>query len=329
MSRLAERRSGCRIVIPDGLGSARLAAIFEDEFSGIPDFLLHRDSPSGSSELVARLAACEVAILTFGGAKLSSTSLSALERLRLVVVAGPLGDAVDLSDARERRIEVRCVSQAALGPVAEMTIGLILAVARRLVLLHDGVRHGRWPDIPGVELAGKTLGLVGLGAIGQRVARLAGAFEMKRIAWSPHLTTERAEAAGAERVSLDDLMSRSDVVSLHLRLGHDTHGILDAHRLGQMRKTAILINTARASLIDEEALWRLLKEGTIAGAGLDVFADEPLGRTHRWQELDNVVLTPHAAWNTEDTLRRWVRGAAEHVQRYLQARASESAVDGP
>jgi phosphoglycerate dehydrogenase-like enzyme len=169
----------------------------------------------------------------------------------------------------------------------------------------------------GLGLNGKTLGVIGLGGLGSRVAKIGRAFEMDVIAWSQNLTAERAAAAGATLVTRDELLERSDVVSVHLVLGDRTRGLLGARELSRMKRTAYLINTSRGPIVDEAALVAALRQGTIAGAGLDVYDEEPLPLDHPLRTLPNTVITPHLGYVTEETYRIFYGHALEDVRAWL------------
>ena len=182
------------------------------------------------------------------------------------------------------------------------------------------MRAGRWQTGIGVELAGKTLGILGLGRIGSRIAAFGKLLGMRVIAWGPTLTEERAAAGGVTFVPLDTLFRESDVVSLHLRLSERTRGLVTAHHLSLMKPTAYLINTARGPLVDEAGLVVALKERRIAGAGLDVFDVEPLPANHPLLALDNVVLTPHTGYVTQEAYHIFFRQVVENIEGYLDGK---------
>lgn len=204
---------------------------------------------------------------------------------------------------------------------------LILALHKRVTAAQNGLRAGAWQTVLTESLAGKALGVVGLGHLGKRVARIGLAFGMDVTAWSPNLTDERAALAGVRRVSKEALFSEADVVSLHLVLGAGTAGLVSAATLSTMKPSAFLINTARAGLVDEEALIKALEQGRIAGAGLDVFSQEPLPTDHVLRRLDNVVLTPHLGYVTRDKSRSVLPKCSEERER-LACRRIRAAV-GP
>jgi phosphoglycerate dehydrogenase-like enzyme len=199
----------------------------------------------------------------------------------------------------------------------ELTMGLILAAARRIPQEDRALREGRWQTGVGVELRGKTLGILGLGRIGGRIAAFGNLLGMRVLAWGPTLTDERAAAAGVTRVSLETLFRESDVVSLHLRLSEMTRGVVTAALLALMKPTAFFVNTARGPLVDEAALVATLRARRIAGAALDVYDVEPLPVDHPLIALDNVVLTPHVGYVTGEVYRIFFRHVVEAIEAYL------------
>jgi len=203
-------------------------------------------------------------------------------------------------------------------PTAELAWGLILGLMRRIPSEDLATREGKWQVSLGLGLNGKTLGVLGLGTLGSRVARVGRAFEMDVLAWSANLTGERAAEVGATLVPKDELLARSDIVSIHLVLGDRTRGLIGARELGLMKRSAYLVNTSRGPIVDEAALIRALREGTIAGAGLDVFDTEPLPKDHPFRSLPNTVIVPHLGYVTEETYRIFYGQALEDVQAYLR-----------
>jgi phosphoglycerate dehydrogenase-like enzyme len=203
---------------------------------------------------------------------------------------------------------------------AELVFGLALAVMRKIPACDAALRRGEWPTPLTPILHGKTLGLLGLGRVGQHVARIGNAFGMRVLAWSPRLTDASASAVGVERRELDLLLQQSDVVSIHVSLAASSRNLIDARRLALMKPSAFLINTARGPIVTEAALVAALQERRIAGAGLDVFDQEPLPAGHPFTKLDNVVLTPHIGWTTDDGYERFASGAADALIAYLDGR---------
>jgi phosphoglycerate dehydrogenase-like enzyme len=222
-----------------------------------------------------------------------------LPNLRLLVTTGMRNAAIDMDAAAAHGVTV-CGTEVPSTPTAELTWGLVLALARHLPVEDAGMRGGGWQTTVGVDLTGKTLGVVGLGRLGSIVTRYGAAFGMRPIAWSENLTAERAAECGAELVAKDELFSTADVVTIHLVLSRRTRGLIGAHELGLMKPTAFLVNTTRGPVVDEAALVRALEEGTIAGAALDVFEREP-EVAEGLLALENVVLTPHLGSATLET----------------------------
>jgi phosphoglycerate dehydrogenase-like enzyme len=243
-----------------------------------------------------------------------------LPDLRIVAQTGNHAYHIDLAAADAHGVVVAKATGGFSYGAAELTIGLLIAVMRQIPAADRAVKDGAW-DAPLTRvLHGKTLGIVGLGHVGRHVARIAHAFEMRVLAWSPRLTAEAAHAAGAERRELDDLLRESDAVSVHATLAPESRGLLDARRLALMKRAAYLINTARGAIVDERALVTALSEKRIAGAGLDVFDQEPLPSGHPLTKLDNVVLTPHIGWPTDEAYERFADAAADVLIAHLDGR---------
>jgi phosphoglycerate dehydrogenase-like enzyme len=218
----------------------------------------------------------------------------------------------------------------ATASVPELTFGLMLAVLRRIHPLAGQLAAGEWPPAMGGTLAGRTLGILGLGRHGRPVARIAAAFGMLALAWDRDPGREYPDDEPvAERLPLDDLLERSDVVSVHLRLSPASTGLLDRDRLARMRPGAILVNTARGAIVDEPALIDALRGGQLAGAGLDVFATEPLPADHPLRTAPNVVLTPHIGWKVEEVFTEWAEIAAEQLAAWLAGRLPPEEVLDP
>jgi len=246
--------------------------------------------------------------------------IARLPRLKHIVVTGKRYDTIDAAAAAQRGILVSTCPPGRLagaGGVVELVWGLILGAARNIALEDRMMRQGGWQNTLGTTLGGKTLGIVGLGNLGSRVARIGQAFGMSVIAWSDRLTAERAAGHGVTRVEKDELFARSDVVSLHMVLSERTRGLVGARELALMKPTAILVNTARGALIDEDALVAVLRAKRIACAALDVYATEPLPLDHPLRQLDGTLLTPHLGYYTETTLRDYYRGAVKNIAAWL------------
>ena len=246
--------------------------------------------------------------------------LEQLPDLRIVAQTGNHVYHIDLAAAEERNIIIAKATGGFCTSAAELAIGLMIAAMRQIPALDREIKRGTWPTPMTFVLRGKTLGIVGLGHVGRYVAKIAKAFEMNVLAWGPRLTQEAAAAAGAESRELDDLLRSSDIVSVHATLSAESRGLIDARRLGLMKPTAYLINTARGPIVDEPALCAALANGRIAGAGLDVFDAEPLPPDHPLTKLPNVVLTPHIGWPTDEMYRQFADAAADALLGYLDGK---------
>lgn len=270
------------------------------------DFLHH---PVPAGEAARTLAPYDILCTMRERMNLPRELLASLPRLKAITIVGRSIASLDLNDATGLGIAVlhpdfaRMGSTPGLGnPTAELTWALVLAASRQLGPMHHRLMQGRWhvPATPVLE--GRTLGLLGLGRIGTRVARYGQAFGMDVIAWSQNLTTQAAAEVGVTRVDKQELFERSDVLSIHLVLSERTTGLVGAGELAGMKPSAILVNTARSRIVDQNALVDALSEGRLAGAGLDVFDDEPLPADHPLLGLPTVTLTPHAGYSTPQTL---------------------------
>ena len=243
--------------------------------------------------------------------------LEQLPDLRIIAQTGNHAYHIDLTAAEERRIIVAKATGGFCTSAAELAIGLMIAVMRQIPSIDREVKLGRWPTPMTRVLRGKTLGIVGLGHVGRHVVKIARAFEMKVLAWGPRLSQEAAASVGAESRELDDLLSSSDIVSVHATLSPESRGLIDARRLRLMKPTAYLINTARGPIVDEPALCAALARGQIAGAGLDVFDEEPMASAHPLTKLPNVILTSHIGWPTDEIYKQFADAAADALLAYL------------
>jgi phosphoglycerate dehydrogenase-like enzyme len=243
--------------------------------------------------------------------------LASLPDLELLVTTGMGNAAIDMDAARELGITV-CGTASLPSPTAELAWGLIIALQRNLLDEDRRIREGGWQRTIGPELAGRTLGILGLGNLGRRVARVGQAFEMEVIAWSEHLTSDAAAEAGVEAVGRDELFERADVLTIHTRLSDRTRGLVGARELGLMKPTAILVNTSRGPIVDEDALLSALDDGTIAGAALDVYAKEPLPKDHPLREAPRTLLSPHLGYVTTGTYEVFFRDAVEDIAAWIR-----------
>jgi phosphoglycerate dehydrogenase-like enzyme len=260
------------------------------------------DHLSEEAGLIKRLQPFQVICVMRERTPLTRTILSQLPNLKLIVSTGQRNASIDVKAAVELGINVANTGYHETG-APELTWGLLLAIARHIIPENTAVRADGWQQRVGADLAGKTIGIVGLGRIGTTIARYAKAFGMNVITWSQNLTAEKAAEAGARLVTKDELFQEADFVTVHLVLSHRSRGIIAEAELRQMKPSAYLINTSRGPLVDEAALIRVLQDRAIAGAALDVFETEPLPADHPFRRLDNVLITPHIGYVTADTYR--------------------------
>ena len=246
-----------------------------------------------------------------------------LPKLRLITITGPQMRSLDIAAATERGVVVSHSTNRGPGGAAtpELAWGLILAVARSIPLEDRRMRsEGGWQTTLGMGLRGKTLGLVGLGRVGRVVAEIGRGFGVNLIAWSQNMTVHQAAECGAKLVDKDTLFRESDIVSLHVVLSDRTRNLVGAREIALMKKTAILINTARGPIVEESALLAALRAGRIAGAGIDVFDVEPLPADHPIRRLENVVLTPHLGYVADDVMRVWYEDTVEAITAFLDGK---------
>jgi phosphoglycerate dehydrogenase-like enzyme len=309
----------------------RLAIL--DDYSGLVRALPHwsrleghasvqsfPDTLSDEHALARRLEPFEVIVGIRERTRFTASLLARLPSLKHIALGGRHTGQVDLEAAGARGIVVSETGGSAVN-ATELTIALITAVVRRLPQEDRALREGRWQTSLGVDLAGKTLGVVGLGKIGARIAAFGAFLGMRVLATGITLTAERAAQAGAVMVDLDTLMRDSDVVSLHLRLSPTTRGLITARHLALMKPTAYLVNTARGPLVDEAALVSALRERRIAGAALDVYDVEPLPKSHPLVGLDNVVLTPHVGFVTREGYEVFFSRVVDNVETWLAGKS--------
>jgi len=267
-------------------------------------------------------------------AKVTSRIIESAPRLRSIVRCGIGVDNIDLQAATARKIPVVNVPDYAIETVADHAFALLISLARKTTLADKAMKAKSWgtwtspsKQYRGIDLEGKTLGLVGLGRIGRALARRAEAFNMNLLAFDPYVKEEQLKGAKVKLTDLETLLKESDFVSVHAALTPETRGLIGEKQLRMMKNTAYVINTSRGPLIDEKALLRALKEGWIAGAGLDVYEKEPPSVDNPLFELDNTVLTPHIAWYTEEAMMRLERIAVERAIELLQGKIPKTVVN--
>ena len=274
-----------------------------------------RDHLTDEAALAERLRPFDVVMALRERTRFPRSLLEQLPNLKMIATAAMRNAAIDMAAATELGILV-CGTGGSARATMELTWGLILALLRNIPREDRATREGRWQETVGVGLDGKVIGIVGLGNIGAQVAEVARAFRMRIVAWSQNLTDERAAACGAERVGKEELLALADVVTIHLQLSPRTTGLFGAEDLARMRPSAYLINTSRGPIVDERALVDALRRGAIAGAGLDVFDQEPLPPDHPLLALPNVILTPHLGYVTAETYRAFYGHTLENVRAF-------------
>jgi phosphoglycerate dehydrogenase-like enzyme len=306
-----------KFAILDDFQGAAASLSCMDKLRACGELLVFQKTLSAPAEFVDALKDVHILIPIRERTRLTSSLLEALPSLEMISQTGGNTPHLDLEAATRRGIVV-CTSPGSGQSTAELTFALMLAVMRRLPQEHQAMRAGRWQTSQGVGLYGKTLGVIGLGRIGSRVAHMAQAFGMRVLATGFTLTAERAMAHGVRMASLEDLLARSDVVCIHLRLSERSEKLIGRRELRLMKPTAYLINTARGPIVDEAALIEALRHRRIAGAGLDVFVQEPIDPGNPLLQLDNVVCTPHIGFVTQETYEQMLGGAVENIVNYLE-----------
>jgi phosphoglycerate dehydrogenase-like enzyme len=267
-------------------------------------------------ELARRLAPYDIVVLMRERTPMPASLLERLPNLRLLASTGRKNASIDVVAARDRGITV-CGTDSPSSAPGELTWALILGLARNLVVEAERMRRGGWQSSLGADLAGRTLGVIGLGRIGTQVAAVGNAFGMDVLAWSENLTVERAAEVGVRAVPLDRLLAEADVVTVHQVLSKRTRGLLGARELALMKPTSLLVNTSRAPIVDTMALLAALEEGRIGGAGLDVFDEEPLPADHPLRTAPRTLLTPHIGYVTEEVFRTYYQGVVEDITAFL------------
>ena len=246
--------------------------------------------------------------------------IEALPKLKLLITTGAYNLSIDMKACQERGIVV-CGTTSHGNPTTGIAFGLMLELTRRIGWENARMKAGEhWQITLGMDIEGKTLGLLGLGKLGARAAGVGKAFGMKVIAWSQNLTHERCKEVGAEYSSKDDLFRNADFVSIHLQLSDRTRGLVTAKELGLMKKTAYVINTSRGPIIEEQALRDALNKKQIAGAGLDVFDVEPLPLDHPYRKMDNVVITPHLGYVSQQNYEKYYPDIVENIRGFLDGK---------
>ena len=277
----------------------------------------HLADPDAVAE---RLRDFDIVVIMRESTPFPAALIDSLPHLRLLVTTGMRNLSVDLDAATVRGVVVSGTDSVGYSP-AELTWALILALMRNIPREDRATREGQWQTALGRALNGRVLGVIGLGKIGARVAAVGKALEMDVVAWSQNLTGERCAEAGVRQVGFEELLTAGDVITIHTVLSDRTRGLIGADELAKMKPTATLVNTSRGPVIEEAALITALKDGTIAGAGLDVYDVEPLPLDHPLRNFENTVITPHLGYVTDDNYRVYFGHAVEDIGAYLDGGA--------
>jgi len=284
---------------------------------GRASITVFHDHLADAEAVTERLQPFEVLCVMRERTPLTREILERLPRLRLIASTGLQNGSIDVGAATERGVQVLHTGYHS-APTVELTWALILASARHLSAENSSVRTGGWQRYVGDDLAGRTLGLLGLGNVGGTVARIGRAFDMNVIAWSENLTADHAAAVGAIRVTKEELFRRADILSIHLVLSQRTRGIIGSGELALLKPTARLVNTSRGPIVVEAALVDALSEGRIAGAAIDVFDQEPLPLDHPFRRLPNVLATPHIGYVSRGLYERFYQDTVNNILRWLE-----------
>ncbi len=313
-----------RIVIPDDMPPVLAPNAAFRKWSAARNVEIYTSLPATEEDLIRRIGDAEIVICTRASTQFTANVFAHCPHLRLLSIFGTGTDNIDLNSAKAAGVTVTNTPGVSSVSVAEHCLALMLAVARKIPRIDSATRKGKWPHETMVQLQGKTLGVIGLGAIGHRFANLAQAIGMRVITWTMHPSLHD----NFEFVPLERIFTESDVISLHLRLSPETRRMIGWEQFRMMKPDAIFLNTARAAIVDEAALLRALRSHTIAGAGLDVFDIEPLPAHHPLTELDNVVLSPHSASVTSEAIEASVRMIIENIHNYLAGVPTNIVIEG-
>ncbi|MGH3472563.1 MAG: D-2-hydroxyacid dehydrogenase family protein [Nocardioidaceae bacterium] len=317
---MSESRAGAesvpRVAVLDDYQGVALSLADWSVLDGRVSVTVFGDHLVDADQIAARLQPYDIVVAMRERTPFPAALLARLPRLRLLVTSGNRNAAIDVAAATVQGVVV-CGTEIESSSTVELTWALILAAARNLEAEVANMRSGSWATTLGTGLAGKTLGIVGLGRIGSAVAKVGVAFGMEVVAWSEHLTQERAAQEGARWCPLDDLLRHSDVVTIHQVLSRRTRGLIGVVELGLMKPTALLVNTSRGPIIDTEAVLSALRAGTIGGLALDVYDEEPLASDHPLRSMPRAVVTPHIGYVTRELLATFYRDIVDDIVHFL------------
>ena len=306
----------CQIAVLDDYQNAALESADWSVLRDRADITVFQDHLADQDAVIERLLPFDVVCIMRERTPLPRKVIERLPNLKLIASTGSVNASIDVAVAGDRGIAVVHTGYRS-DPTVEFTWALILACARHIVTESNSVRSGGWQQTMGVDLRGKTLGVLGLGNVGSEVARIGSAFGMKLIAWSQNMTAETAEATGAILVSKDQLFERADILTIHLVLSSRTRGLVGAEELEKMKPTAWLINASRGPIVEEQALITALQNKRLAGAAIDVFDIEPLPPSHPFRTLDNVLATPHIGYVSQDLYTTFYEDTVSNIRKWL------------
>jgi phosphoglycerate dehydrogenase-like enzyme len=306
----------CKIAVLDDYQNAALESADWSVLRDRADIAVFQDHLADPDAVIERLLPFDVVCVMRERTPMPRHVIERLPNLKLIASTGPGNASIDVAAAGDHGISV-VHTEYRSDPTVELTWALILASARHLVTESNAVRAGGWQQTVGTGLRGKTLGVLGLGQIGSQVARVGSAFGMHLIAWSQNMTPEAATAAGAIRVSKDQLFERADILTIHVVLSSRTRGLVGAAELARMKPTSRLINASRGPIVDEQALISVLTNKHIAGAALDAFDIEPLPPSHPFRTLHNVLATPHIGYVSDGLYKTFYEDTVSNIRKWL------------
>jgi phosphoglycerate dehydrogenase-like enzyme len=306
----------CQIAVLDDYQNAALESADWSVLRDRADITVFQDHLADPDAVIERLLPFDVVCVMRERTPLPRNVIERLPNLKLIASTGSVNASIDVAVAGDRGIAVVHTGYRS-DPTVEFTWALILACARHIVTESNSLRSGGWQQTVGVDLRGKTLGVLGLGNVGSEVARIGSAFGMKLIAWSQNMTAETAKATGAILVSKDQLFERADILTIHLVLSSRTRGLVGAAELEKMKPTAWLINASRGPIVEEQALITALQNKRLAGAAIDVFDIEPLPPSHPFRTLDNVLATPHIGYVSQGLYKTFYEDTVSNIRKWL------------
>jgi phosphoglycerate dehydrogenase-like enzyme len=306
----------CQIAVLDDYQNAALESADWSVLRDRADITVFQDHLADPDAVIERLLPFDVVCLMRERTPLPRKVIERLPNLKLIASTGSANASIDVAAAGDRGITVVHTGYRS-DPTVELTWALILACARHIVTESNSVRSGGWQQTVGMDLRGKTLGVLGLGNVGSEVARIGSAFGMKLIAWSQNMTAETAKATGAILVSKDQLFERADILTIHLVLSSRTRGLVGAEELEKMKPTAWLINASRGPIVEEQALITALQNKRLAGAAIDVFDIEPLPPSHPFRTLENLLATPHIGYVSQDLYKTFYEDTVSNIRKWL------------